>query len=225
MRTSYFQEIYSKIDLKKFNEIHQQNFELFWQGFIDYSKNKTYGRLNANEVKSYFFEVSFNKAEIILQMALNEHVCDLIYRKPNTITIHDFFLASTTQKFNFHYIRVNKKLTPKYINEIFNEIAQFFNDNFLERIINEVFELSSYVINIVNPKELLEKIDSHRNRKGKQWRDIIIENGKTLYTEKSYLNKTAALKEAFENFSEKESYRKEFEIHFKSIYEKFLKSF
>lgn len=64
-------------------------------------------------------------------------------------------------------------------------------------------------------------IDLYRNLKGKRWRDDLYKLAKLVYEENIILKKTQALDIAFEKLPNKEEHRKDFDLHHKSIYEKF----
>lgn len=72
-------------------------------------------------------------------------------------------------------------------------------------------------------QQYIEKLDTYRNRKNKQWRDKLYDLAYREWTENKNTDKTKALKTAFENFPNKEIYREDFDKHFKSILDKFYK--
>ena len=74
-----------------------------------------------------------------------------------------------------------------------------------------------------NVKALEEYKEKHTNKRGKAWRADLYEFAKLEYQQNQILDKTKALKTAFEKLSDKELYKEEFEKYFKSIYEKFIK--
>jgi hypothetical protein len=75
-----------------------------------------------------------------------------------------------------------------------------------------------------NNNKLEEFYLLHTNKKGKEWRNELYKIADKIFNEeKKYLNKTTCLKEAFERIPNKEENKKDFDLNFKSIYEKFRK--
>jgi hypothetical protein len=105
-------------------------------------------------------------------------------------------------------------------------------DNF-KTIVNEVFEIPNIVLKAfelsaenfhkdIAQKSILEDyFRLHTNRKDKQWREQLYQLADNIYKEQNYMDKTKCLKAAFENLPDKENYRKEFDLKFKSIYDKY----
>lgn len=115
------------------------------------------------------------------------------------------------------YTTLTNKNIEKII-ESFLDAAMIFSINFLKSFTHEV-ELKIQEMEQKHKKEL----NIYRNRKGKDWRDELYKLAKKEYESNSYIDKTKALKIAFEKLSDKEKHRKDFDLHFKSIYETFRK--
>jgi hypothetical protein len=80
-----------------------------------------------------------------------------------------------------------------------------------------------FILPLVKELELKKKIRIHRNQKGKEWREDLYELAEKEYTENLILDKTKALKTAFEKLPDKDSHRKEFDLKYDSIYRTFIK--
>ncbi|WP_309447711.1 hypothetical protein [Clostridium sp.] len=86
-------------------------------------------------------------------------------------------------------------------------------------------EFDKELLLVKERKKILEEFYiSHTNQKDKEWREQLYDIAHLIYNnEKTFWNKTTSLKEAFERLPNKEKHRKQFELHFKSIYDKFRK--
>lgn len=82
-------------------------------------------------------------------------------------------------------------------------------------------------ISILTNKETIniyrKKLDTYKNKIGKQWREELYLLAGDEYSTNKILDKKKALLTAFEKLPDKEKYRKEFDLNFESIYRSFLK--
>lgn len=72
-------------------------------------------------------------------------------------------------------------------------------------------------------KEQKKELMTHKNQKGKEWREDLMEPAKLEYQKNTILDKTKALRTAFENMPDKELHRSDFDLMFDSILRKFYK--
>ena len=101
----------------------------------------------------------------------------------------------------------------------------------IKRVREGEFEVLFYVAGFLKAKKIKDiiveqivlNLDKHRNRKGKQWRDKLYPLAYDEWRSNQNTDKTKALKTIFEKMSDKEEHREDFELHFKSILEKFYK--
>lgn len=126
------------------------------------------------------------------------------------------YVIAKTKKLNLIDVKILEKLEPMEAHQYMrgflhsSKIGNFITDFSQKELGKEI-------------EKLVWELDNHRNRKGKQWRDKLYPTAYIEYMNNKNTDKTKALKVAFESMPNSEKDKVDFDLHFKSILDKFYK--
>jgi hypothetical protein len=166
----YLHLILDRIDTNKFETLNEKYFLQYWKAV---ETDIEYFRIPDNTTILYYKNIAYKQSYNFLKCWLTEYLSQLLLDKPDILVIKPLsFLDSEFSLTKYEYVKVDalkikieQKLTDKYLIKILTKIAEYCNNKLLELIIREVYELSFGLIFHSDPFSMAKTLEENENKR------------------------------------------------------------